>query len=148
MRAVCRFFGIRIIIFIKNRICQNKSGFLKIISQFLQKLKVYNIIKKTSSMKKLKNLNHSVEKIKSGGQVIVIDRGSVIDSEAEAMLQALHSRSIGGLMHHMKVLEERGADNFMKNFYVGYGHKSIGDLGSTTIFVEGISMLAAKAIQD
>ncbi|MBI2030871.1 FAD-dependent thymidylate synthase [Candidatus Kaiserbacteria bacterium] len=36
----------------------------------------------------------------------------------------------------------------MATFYVGYGHKSIGDCGSTTIFVEGISMLAAKAIQD
>jgi thymidylate synthase ThyX len=36
----------------------------------------------------------------------------------------------------------------MKNFYVGYGHKSIGDCGSATLFIEGISMLAAKAVQD
>jgi thymidylate synthase ThyX len=36
----------------------------------------------------------------------------------------------------------------MDQFYIGYGHASIGDCGSTTIFIENISMLAAKAIQD
>jgi thymidylate synthase ThyX len=36
----------------------------------------------------------------------------------------------------------------MKNFYVGYGHKSIGDCGTASIFIEGVSMLVAKAIQD
>jgi len=45
-------------------------------------------------------------------------------------------------------LKKKGAEKFMKNFYVGYGHKSIGDCGNATIFVEGVSMLAAKAIQD
>ncbi|HVS80074.1 MAG TPA: FAD-dependent thymidylate synthase [Candidatus Paceibacterota bacterium] len=64
------------------------------------------------------------------------------------MLQALHSRSIGGLMHHLGVLAKKGAKNFMEAFYVGYGHKSIGDCGDATVFVEGVSMLVAKAIQD
>lgn len=36
----------------------------------------------------------------------------------------------------------------MSSFYVGYGHKSIGDCGTITIFIEGVSMLVAKAIQD
>jgi thymidylate synthase ThyX len=36
----------------------------------------------------------------------------------------------------------------METFYVGYGHASIADCGSTTIFIEGISILADKAIQD
>jgi thymidylate synthase ThyX len=31
---------------------------------------------------------------------------------------------------------------------VGYGHASIADCGSTTIFIEGLSILADKAIQD
>jgi thymidylate synthase ThyX len=78
----------------------------------------------------------------------VLDTGSVIDAEAEAMLQALHSRSAGGIKNHLQVLEEKGADNFMSKFYVGYGHKSIGDCGSVTVFIEGVSMLVAKAIQD
>jgi thymidylate synthase ThyX len=82
------------------------------------------------------------------GEVIVLDTGAAIDAEATAMLQALHSRSTGGLKSHLESLKERGADNFMANFYVGYGHASIGDCGQTVIFIEGVSMLAAKAIQD
>ena len=98
--------------------------------------------------KRLSDLEHTFVKINGNGEVIVLDTGAAINAEAEAMLQALHSRSIGGLESHLKILSEKGAENFMKNFYVGYGHKSIGDCGSTSIFIEGISMLAAKAIQD
>jgi thymidylate synthase ThyX len=96
----------------------------------------------------LSNLKHTTVKIKNGGEVIILDTGSVIDAEAEAMLQALHSRSTGGLKSHLKVLAEKGADNFMEKFYVGYGHHSIGDCGDTTIFIEGVSMPAVKAVQD
>lgn len=91
---------------------------------------------------------HSVETLASGGFVLVLNTEAKIDGQAEAMLQALHSRSTGGIQSHLKVLEEKGAENFMDQFYVGYGHKSIGDCGSATVFVEGVSMLAAKAIQD
>jgi thymidylate synthase ThyX len=80
--------------------------------------------------------------------VLALNTGATISPEAEAMLQALHSRSIGGIKSHLEVLAKRGAENFMANFYVGYGHKSIGDCGTVTIFIEGVSMLAAKAIQD
>ena len=96
----------------------------------------------------LENLKHSKIPIAGGGVVIVLDTGSVIGPESAAMLQALHSRSIGGLESHLKILSEKGPDNFMKNFYVGYGHKSIGDCGTASLFIEGVSMLAAKAIQD
>ncbi len=96
----------------------------------------------------IKNLKHKSVKTPSGAEIIVLDTGAVLDAEAVAMLQALHSRSTKGLKGHLKVLEEKGAENFMQNFYVGYGHKSIGDCGSTTIFIEGVSMLAAKAVQD
>ncbi|PKK82985.1 MAG: hypothetical protein CVT49_11005 [candidate division Zixibacteria bacterium HGW-Zixibacteria-1] len=96
----------------------------------------------------LTELKHTFVNIKGGGEVIILDTGSVIDAEAEAMLQALHSRSTGGLRNHLKVLAEKGADNFMEKFYVGYGHHSIGDCGDTTIFIEGVSMPAVKAVQD
>jgi thymidylate synthase ThyX len=99
-------------------------------------------------MNNLESLKHYKTEINGGGQVIIIDTGAVIGSESVAMLQALHSRSTGGLENHLKILAEKGPDNFMRNFYVGYGHKSIGDCGSTTIFIEGVSMLVAKAIQD
>jgi len=91
---------------------------------------------------------HSVQNLENGGFVLVLNTQAQIDGQAEAMLQALHSRSAGGIKSHLKMLEEKGAENFMEKFYVGYGHKSIGDCGSATVFVEGISMLAAKAIQD
>ncbi len=65
-----------------------------------------------------------------------------------AMLQALYSRSAKSVEEHVKKVRETGSGNFMEKFYVGYGHHSIADCGSTTIFIEGISMLADKAIQD
>jgi len=97
---------------------------------------------------RIKTLNHVVRELPGGGKVLVLDTGAVITPEAEAMLQALHSRSIGGVTEHLRVLAERGSEKFMSTYYVGYGHKSIGDCGSCTIFVEGVSMLVAKAIQD
>ena len=96
----------------------------------------------------LSNLKHTRVDIEGGGEVIILDTGAVIDAEAEAMLQALHSRSTGGLRSHLKILAEKGADNFMEKFYVGYGHHSIGDCGDTTVFIEGVSMPAVKAVQD
>ena len=91
---------------------------------------------------------HPTRNLSNGGFVLALNTEAKIDGQAEAMLQALHSRSTGGIKNHLKVLEEKGAENFMEKFYVGYGHKSIGDCGSATVFVEGVSMLGAKAIQD
>ncbi|HEX8232299.1 MAG TPA: FAD-dependent thymidylate synthase [Caulobacteraceae bacterium] len=68
--------------------------------------------------------------------------------EASAMLQALYSRSAESVTTHLEKVRERGPDNFMASYYVGYGHASIGDCGYTTIFAEDISLLACKAIQD
>ena len=65
-----------------------------------------------------------------------------------AMVQALYSRDPKSVSDHLEKVKASGSGKFMGQFYVGYGHKSIGDCGSTTIFVEGVSMLAAKAIQD
>ncbi len=105
----------------------------------------YTII---DAMKKTDWLKHTITTTRSKGSVYVLDTGAVINAESSAMLQALHSRSTGGIKSHLKILAQKGAGNFIKSFYVGYGHKSIGDCGTTTIFIEGVSMLAAKAIQD
>jgi len=99
-------------------------------------------------MGSISDLKHVRVDINGGGEVFVLDNGALIDSEADAMLQALHSRSTGGFLKHLDLLAKKGADGFMSKFYVGYGHKSIGDCGTATIFIEGVSMLAAKAIQD
>lgn len=83
-----------------------------------------------------------------GSHVYVLNTGAVISAEGVAMLQALHSRSLGGLKAHLEKLAKKGPQEFMGSHYIGYGHKSIGDCGTDTEFIEGISMLAAKAIQD
>ncbi|MBL1434097.1 FAD-dependent thymidylate synthase [Candidatus Wolfebacteria bacterium] len=99
-------------------------------------------------MVRLDNLTHVTRNIEGGGSVLVLDTGAAITPPAQAMLAALHSRSVGGIREHLEVLDKKGFEKFMKTYYVGYGHKSIGDCGSITVFIEGISMLAAKAIQD
>ncbi len=68
--------------------------------------------------------------------------------EDNAMLQALYSRSSKSVIEHVEKLKKSGSGKFMEKFYVGYGHSSIADCGSTTIFIENISILADKAIQD
>jgi thymidylate synthase ThyX len=70
------------------------------------------------------------------------------DPESLAMMQALYSRSPESVETHVEKVKETGSSNFMKSFYVGYGHASIGDCGTTTLFIENASILAAKAIQD
>lgn len=75
---------------------------------------------------------------------IVDDQGP----EATAMLQALYSRSADSARNHLEQVRERGSAKFMESYYVGYGHASIGDCGVTTLFIEGLSILACKAVQD
>ena len=65
-----------------------------------------------------------------------------------AMMQALYSRSSQSVVQHLEKVKKTGSGKFMASYYVGYNHESIGDCGSTTIFIENVSILAAKAIQD
>lgn len=97
---------------------------------------------------KFAQLRHARRPLAGNGQVVALDTGALITPEADAMLQALHSRSIGGVDAHLLKLAQKGAKQFMDTYYVGYGDKSIGDCGTATVFIEGVSMLAAKAVQD
>lgn len=78
-------------------------------------------------------------------KIFVYDEFSPEDT---AMLQALYSRSAASVKEHAEKVKQTGSGKFMERYYVGYGHASIADCGSTTIFLEGVSMLVAKAIQD
>lgn len=78
-------------------------------------------------------------------EIYVIDD---LHPEDNAMLQALYSRSPKGVQEHVEKVRNADSGHFMEKFYVGYGHMSIADCGSTTIFVEHVSMFVAKAIQD
>ena len=73
-----------------------------------------------------------------------------LEPEVGAMLQAMYSRS------HQSIdarIDELGQDNdtlkaSFGKYYIGYGHESIADCAVTTIYIEGVSLLAAKVIQD
>lgn len=78
-------------------------------------------------------------------KIFIYDEFSPEDS---AMMQALYSRSPQSVEDHVEKVKASGSGKFMSTFYVGYGHASIADCGSTTIFIEDVSILADKAIQD
>jgi thymidylate synthase ThyX len=82
---------------------------------------------------------------KPQSDIFVIDN---LPPEAIAMAQALYSRDPRSVTVHMDRIAEVGWQKFMASYYVGYGHKSIGDCGTTTVFAEKISLLGAKEIQN
>ena len=67
--------------------------------------------------------------------------------EDNAMLQAMYSRSDKSIKERIKDLEKLDSGKFMSQYYVGYGHGSIGDCGSVTVYIEEVSMVASVAIQ-
>lgn len=81
----------------------------------------------------------------TGTKLFIVDD---LSPEDLAMLQALYSRSAESVEAHLEKVAKAGSGKFMSRFYVGYNHKSIADCGTTTMFIEGVSTLAAKAIQD
>lgn len=70
-----------------------------------------------------------------------------LDPESTAMLQAFYSRSSRSITERLDGSTEEVKEK-LKRFYVQYGHKSIGDCGSTEVFFEGVSILFAKVLQD
>lgn len=73
-----------------------------------------------------------------------------LDPEVNAMLMAMYSRSYAPIASRIPSSKESLQCHKSKlgKFYIGYGHKSVGQLGSTTIWLEGVSQLAAKAIEN
>lgn len=100
---------------------------------------------------------HILDGNETNEMLLALSRGESVDSvsgaagfnaESRAMIQSLYSRSPKSVIRQLENVMESGASNFMGKFYVSYGHKSIGDCGYITIFVEQVSMFVAKAIQD
>lgn len=81
----------------------------------------------------------------SNAKIIILSDGD-ISPEDKAMLQALYSRDPQSIKEHLKKVGK--GNSFMERYYVGYGHDSIADCAPVILFIENISMLAAKAIQD
>lgn len=81
-------------------------------------------------------------------KIVVLDGRDVPNPEDLAMLQALYSRSPNSVTEHLEKVRTAGSSRFVEKYLVQYGHKSIGDCGTTTLFLENVSLLAAKAVQD
>ncbi|MEK7203388.1 MAG: FAD-dependent thymidylate synthase, partial [Patescibacteria group bacterium] len=82
---------------------------------------------------------------KTSANIFIYDE---FNPEDNAMLQALYSRSPKSVTEHVEKVRQSGSGKFMEQYYVGYGHASIADCGSTTFFIENLSIIADKAIQD
>lgn len=70
-----------------------------------------------------------------------------------AMLAAFYSRSHESIESRLQKLSEGtlSVDRVkasLKQYYVNYSHESIGDCGEIYLFIEGVSFITAKAIQD
>ena len=83
-------------------------------------------------------------------KALIIPPDSTIQPEDDAMLQAFYSRSHPGIIENLEraLSDDSDSGKFFDKYYVGYGHKSIGDCGSTTVYIEDVSMLVAKAVQN
>ena len=73
-----------------------------------------------------------------------------LDPELQAMILAKYSRSYASVMTRIPADEEdaKKVKAALRLVYINYGHRSVGQLGTTTIFFEGVSMLAALALTD
>lgn len=70
------------------------------------------------------------------------------DKQVLCMLQAFYSRSPNPVEFHLEKVEKLGPDNFMAKWYIGYGHDSIGDSATDTLFIEGIADNEAEDLQN
>jgi thymidylate synthase ThyX len=71
-----------------------------------------------------------------------------LDPEVEAMLQAAYSRTHATIAERVQGMNEEQLKDSLKTYYLGYGHASINQTAFITIYLEGVSILAAKVVQD
>src|SRR5437016_12674902 len=68
--------------------------------------------------------------------------------EKSAYALARYSRSPDSIRESIEWVRTHDSQKFLESFYFQYGHASIADLGHTVICFEGISELAATAIDE
>ena len=78
-------------------------------------------------------------------RVVMVDS---LPPEATGKLMAIYSRDPSSVTTHLDDIVKEKLEEFMAKWLVEYGHKSIGDCATISIFLEKVSMLTAKAIQD
>jgi len=98
------------------------------------------------------------KKVPTGGITISREGGHTqhmaitdhLSPDVQAMILAKYSRDISPVLDRLPNSAESYADHVAKlgKYYRDWGHKSVGQLASTTIFFENVSILAAKVIED
>lgn len=73
--------------------------------------------------------------------------GSDHDPQTLAMLQAFYSRSTKSIADRVDGMTPEQVQQSLLKYYLGYGHRSIGQCGNFVMFLEDVSIFAAKAIQ-
>ncbi len=74
--------------------------------------------------------------------------GSDFDPQTMAMLQAFYSRSTKSIEDRTDGMDAEQVRKSLHKYYIGYGHRSIGQCGNFVLFLEDVSIFAAKAIQN
>jgi thymidylate synthase ThyX len=72
------------------------------------------------------------------------------DPEVKAMLGAKYSRDISSIKDRLPDTNESTQchKDSLSKYYIGYSHKSVGQLATTDLYIENVSLLAAKAIEN
>lgn len=82
-------------------------------------------------------------------KVQIVDSRHVSNPESRAVLQALVSRSAKPISEHIKIVNENKTNDFISVNCIGYGHDAVlENADSIIVNVSGVSMLAAKVIED
>lgn len=81
-------------------------------------------------------------------QTFILDGTDVPHPEGMAVLQALYSRSTKSVMDQLPTVTQDRTETFISKHVIGYNHDSVLDAANVAIFVEGVSMFVAKALQD
>lgn len=95
-------------------------------------------------------LDNTQVKLDDSGHVtanLFIADGQDFDPQTLAMLQAFYSRSTKSIADRVEGLNAEQVRESLLKFYIGYGHRSIGQCANFTVFLEDVSILAAKFIQ-
>lgn len=79
---------------------------------------------------------------------VQVKQAMLTPAEAAAYAMAKYSRSDKQYEQLAAETTEAGAERFMGQFVIGYGHRSVRDLAMTALAVENISMLAAIELED
>jgi thymidylate synthase ThyX len=74
----------------------------------------------------------------TGRVVALLPSEGEAQPEDVAMLQALYSRNPTPMTDALKLAKASNSGEFMKKYYVGYGHQSIGDMAMLTLSIENV----------